>query len=382
MPKLTLYKPTKTNDYKFMDRSIREQFQVGGTGINVHKYIGPAATQDKNDKSQPNYIDGREVDPLSGEFINIDGIVNETKIQDLLFLENRDRKYDPDVFDLRGIYNVQDNDFDLSQFGLFLSNDMLYMTFHLNEMIEIMGRKLLPGDVLELPHLLDEFPLDAGLNPIQKFYVVSDANRGAEGFSQTWYPHIWRVKLNPISDSQEYQDILGNAGDENVLANDVSTYNAEFNISDLIAGAAQDEDPDGTMETDHLYGYNYATAGGTVNDTSTWNYGEALDNGESFPSSPQEGQFFLRTDFVPNRLFVRRGSKWERRYDNIDTDTWQTRTYNASTFIHGPEQTTVVGNEEFVTRQPISDVIKPKPDNKINDETYMEPGYVDPGYVE
>ena len=103
MPRLTSYSPLKTNDYKFLDRNIGEQFSIGGVGVIVHKYVGPAAQVDKNDKSQPNYIDGREVDPLSGEFINLEGIINETKIQDLLFLENRDRKYDPDVYELRGV---------------------------------------------------------------------------------------------------------------------------------------------------------------------------------------------------------------------------------------------------------------------------------------
>lgn len=382
MPRLTLYKPTKTNDFKFMDRQIREQFSIGGTGVNVHKYVGPAVQPDANDKTQPNYIDGREIDPLSGDFINIDGIINETKIQDLLFLENRDRKYDPNIFDLRGIYNVQDNDFDLTQFGLFLSNDMFYMTFHINEMIEILGRKLLPGDVLELPHLRDELPLDADAAPIKKFYVVNDANRGAEGFSQTWYSHIWRVKLSPISDSQEYQDILGNAGDESALKNDISTYKSEFNISDLIIGEAQTQDPDGTMDTDHLFGYSHPTAGGVVNNNNVWDYGEPMSEGDSFPTSPQEGQWFLRTDFVPNRLFVRRGSKWERRYDNIPGKTWEERTYNASTFIFDKEQTSVVGNEEFNTKQPLSQVIKPRPDTGVNETEYMEIGYVDSGYTE
>jgi hypothetical protein len=382
MPRLTLWKPTKTNDFNFMDRQVREQFSIGGTGVNVHKYVGPAAQTDKNDKSQPNYIDGREVDPLSGEFINIDGIINETKIQDLLFLENRDRKYDPDIYDLRGIYNVQDNDFDLTQFGMFLSNDMLYMTFHINEMIEILGRKLLPGDVLELPHLRDDLPLDAGRDPIKKFYVVSDANRGAEGFSQTWYPHIWRVKINPISDSQEYYDILGNDTDKNSLKNSISTYKEEFNISDLITGAAQDADPDSGFETDHLYGYDFPTAGGIVNDNKTWAYGDTIGEGDSFPSSPHEGQYFIRTDFVPNRLFVRRGSKWERSYNNVNQKTWQERTYNASTFVFDDKQTTVVGDREFSTRQPISDVIRPRPDNGVDENDYIYPVYVDPGYTE
>ena len=41
MPRLSLYKPYKSNDYNFMDRSILEQFLIGGTAIHVHKYLGP-----------------------------------------------------------------------------------------------------------------------------------------------------------------------------------------------------------------------------------------------------------------------------------------------------------------------------------------------------
>jgi hypothetical protein len=364
-----------------MDRQIREQFWVGGTGVNVHKYVGPAAQPDQNDPTQPTYYDGREVDPLSGEFINIDGIINETKIQDLLFLENRDRKYDPDVFDLRGIYNVQDNDFDLTQFGMFLSNDMFYMTFHINEMVEIVGRKLLPGDVLELPHLRDDLLLDAEKAPINKYYVISDANRGAEGFSQTWYPHIWRVKLTPISDSQEYADILGNDYNNNTVGANTSTYKSEFNISDAIVARATQDDPDGTMLLDHLFEFDHATAGGVVVKDDTYNHGETIASGNSFPTNPQEGQFFIRKDFEPARMFVRRGSKWERRYDNIDDKTWADRTYNASTFIFNEEQTTVVDNNEFKEKQALSDVILPRPDNKLSPE-YVASGYVDTGYVE
>jgi hypothetical protein len=382
MPRLTLWKPTKTNDYKFMDRQIREQFLVGGTGVNVHKYVGPAVTPDKNDPTQPNYIDGREQDPLTGEFINVDGIINETKIQDLLFLENRDRKYDPDIYDLRGVYNVSDNDFDLTQFGLFLSNDMFYMTFHMNEMIEILGRKLLPGDVLELPHLREEFALDSKHGPIMKYYVVNDANRGAEGYSPTWYPHIWRVKLSPISDSQEYQDILGKHSDKNSLVNNISTYKSEFNISDAIVEAAGLEDPDGTRLVDHLYEYNFPTSGGMVNKTDTYSYGETLDAGTAFPTNPQEGEHFIRTDFEPARLFVRRGSKWHRLYDNVTDKTWSDRTYNASGYIFNTDRTTVVDDVEFSEQQPLSEVITPRPDSNINTTNFVQPIYVEDGYVE
>ena len=380
MPRLSLYKPTKTNDYHFMDRSIREQFSIGGTGVHVHKYVGPANLGDKNDPSQPNYVDGREVDPLSGEFINIDGILNETKVQDLLFMENRDRKYDPDVYELRGVYNVQDTDFDLTQFGLFLSNDMLYMTFHMNEMVEVMGRKLMPGDVLELPHLRDALLLNAEKSAINKYYVVNDANRGAEGFSQTWYPHIWRVKLSPLTDSQEYYDILGDGSDANSLKNDVSTYKAEYNISDAIVAAADAQDPNGTSMVDHLFGYDHATSGGIVNKDNNWKYGETIPTGDQFPNNPNDGDYFIRTDFSPNRLFVRRGTKWHRLYDNIAEQTWTDKTYNASDYIFN-ENTAIFDNREYVEQHGMSQVILPKPDNEIRTAGYVTTGYVASGYV-
>lgn len=380
MPRLSLYKPTKTNDYHYMDRNIREQFSIGGTGVHVHKYLGPAVTADKNDPSQPNYIDGREVDPLSGEFINVEGIINETKVQDLLFMENRDRKYDKDIFELRGVYNVQDTDFDLTQFGLFLSNDMLYMNFHMNEMVEIMGRRLMPGDVLELPHLRDALLLSADKKAINKYYVVNDANRGAEGFSQTWYPHIWRVKLSPLTDSQEYYDILGDGSDSESLKADLSTYKTEFNISDAIVEAADVEDPTGIAMTEHLFGYDYPTSGGIVNRQNSYNHGETINSGDQFPSNPAEGEYFIRVDFEPNRLFARRGSRWHRLYDNITDQTWSDKTYNASDYIFN-DKTTVVNDRENKELQPMSGVIPARPDNNLKTGGYASSGYVAKGYV-
>ncbi len=229
MPRLSMWKPNKTNDYKFIDRVIREQFHVGGTGVIIHKYIGPQEGPVLDDPTQTDYQN--------------DGMINETTIQDLLFLENRDRKYDQDLYELRGVYNVSDNDFDLTQFGLFLTNDTLYMTFHMNEMVETLGRKLMSGDVLELPHLIELYSLDANSPPIPKFYTVTDGNRGGEGFSATWWPHLWRVKLEPITASQEFDDILGRADEEDSMKNIFSTFAAELDIRDAIVDSAAITDP-------------------------------------------------------------------------------------------------------------------------------------------
>ena len=110
---------------------------------------------------------------------------------------------------MRGVYNSQDIDFDLSQFGLFLNNDTLFITFHYNFMIDTLGRKLMSGDVLELPNLKDYNPLDSSIaRAIPKYYVIQDAAFASEGFSQTWLPHLWRVKATPLVSAQEYNDIL------------------------------------------------------------------------------------------------------------------------------------------------------------------------------
>ncbi len=354
MPRLSLYKPYKGNDYTFMDRAIREQFDIGGTGIHVHKYLGPNPQNSTGDPSEPNYGSGLEIDNITGEEINPEGLIDETNIQDLLFMENRDRKYDPDIFDLRGVYNVSDNDFDLTQFGLFLTNDTLFISFHINDMVERLGRRLMPGDVIELPHLRDELLLTAERDAINKFYVVQDAARGSEGFSQTWYPHIWRVKVAPLTDTQEYQDILGTADDPNSLKNDLSSYKTELNISNAIVKSAEQADPLGLPLVEHLFGVD-------SNTPEEYTHGEVLQTGDQFPVNPSEGEYFVRNDFTPNRLFVRRGNKWHRLYDNVTDQTWSDRTYNASQFINN-DATTIVDNTEVPEKQALSKVIKPKSD--------------------
>jgi len=65
------------------------------------------------------------------------------------------------------------------------------------------------GDVLELPHLTDYHPLNETIPvALKRFYSITDANFSSEGFSQTWYPHMWRIKCEPLVDSEEFSQIL------------------------------------------------------------------------------------------------------------------------------------------------------------------------------
>jgi hypothetical protein len=79
-------------------------------------------------------------------------------------------------------------------------------------------------------------------------------------------------------------------------------------------------------------------------------------------------------------MFVRRGTKWHRLYDNITEQTWTDKTYNASDYIF-ENGTSIVEDREFESLQPMSKVIPAKPDNGIRTTNYAAKGYVASGYV-
>ena len=187
-----MWRPNRSADYQFIDRTISEMYTVGGLDLYIHKYLGPQ-TGDVGDADAT---------------LPVYDTQNPLFIEDLLLLENRDRAYDPDIFVMRGVYRTQDVDFDLTQFGLFLNNDTLFITFSYNDMIDTFGRKLMAGDVIEVPNLKDYNPLNTGLvRALPRYYVIQDANFAQEGFSVTWLPHLWRVKATPMVASQEFDQI-------------------------------------------------------------------------------------------------------------------------------------------------------------------------------
>ena len=85
--------------------------------------------------------------------------------------------------------------------------------------------------------------------------------------------------------------------------------------------------------------------------------------GGSFPQSAVEGDYFLRTDYVPNRLFRYTGKRWIKREDNVrhtltNTDTRKTR---KTSFINNTNVDNI-GGTNIEERQPISKALKPKAD--------------------
>jgi len=441
MPRLSLYRPNRQNDYKFIDRTVAEMYQVGGVDMYVHKYLGPTPSGDDSssisggtqDATQPSYS---EENPLF--------------IEDLFLLENRDRSYSPDVYTMRGVYNAQDIDFDLSQFGLFLNNDTLFITFHYNFMIDTIGRKLMNGDVLELPNLKDYHPLDEDLaKAIPKYYVIQDAAFASEGFSQTWLPHLWRVKATPLVGAQEYKDILdkpfavdniwdpGNYYPSGSIVLDGNTYyqavtdapggteitnttywqvytpdteldtittkSKDLEINDAILTQAEFEVPLSGYDNSKFYivstnedgtpgnpaGYNTSQTDITVDTTNldsdqqpvtpqregyvlgyltgteTAPNGLPVTPGVSFPVNPAVGDYALRLDYFPNRLFRYDGVRWLKVEDNIRTDLTpgaDNKTLRSS-FVNNDATVDTKDRGEIPSRQSLSNLLRPEADN-------------------
>ena len=365
MPRLSLYRPEKGNDYKFIDRQASEMFTAGGTDLYIHKYLGPK-NPDPEDATadQPYYSNG----------------IKETNIQDLLFLENRDRTYESSIYRIRGVYNVADIDFNLSQFGLFIDNDTVFMTVHINDFIRTIGRKPLSGDVVEIPHLKDEFALNEYDVSLPRYYVISDVGRAAEGFSPTWYPHLYRLKLTKIADSQQYKDIFDKpvSDDSDLTLREIlSTQNKALEINDSLIAQAEADAAKSGYETQHLYtlavdlngnasletaaaiDVDASNDGGGLTASTIFaspkrpgyqgyllgdgvpENGAAFGHGISFPQGPVEGDYFLRTDFLPNRLFRYDGARWIKREDNVRTSMTPSATRNTQkgTFINNDRRT-------------------------------------------
>jgi hypothetical protein len=357
MPRLSLYRENHTNDYKWQDRRISEIFTISCVGINVHKYLGPKDQGPTTDLTQPQYA-----------------TQSEKNIQDVLFLENRDRSYDKNVYDLRGHYTIQDNDFNLSQFGLMLTNDTLYITFHTNDMVNRLGRKIMPGDVFEMPHLRDYYPLDDTLpNALKKFYVVQETTRASEGYAQTWWSHLWRCKVVPMVDGQEYKDILDEAAGPNTnstLRDLLSSYNRNLQINDAVVAQANSDVPNSGYSTNSLYILPTADGISPVTVINGYLTGDGVPpNGlpvtvdTAFPLNPQQGQYVLRTDYIPSRLFRYDGTTWLAIQDvqraNINGSSTNTQ---LGTFINNTATTRLANGYSVPSSQTLSNLLRIQPD--------------------
>jgi hypothetical protein len=387
MPKISLWNPNKGTDFNFIDKTIGENFRIAGDGILVHMYEGP--TTDSNGNTNTSL----------------------TTIQDVLFLQNNNRKYNPNVIELRGHHTPQDVNYDLSQFGVFLSSDIIRIQFHYNDMIDALGRKLIAGDVLEFPSMRD-IPIFDNAVGINRYYVVEDALYAAAGYGQKWFPHIWLVRAKQLQASPEYKEIINQAatgqtaggvgqgigimpdgfantsdanGDPGLgcnpnIKNSLDLFCKIINISDEIVKEAEQNaffDPK-FFESANLYIYidekGYPIVGSNFfsGDGAPPNYspdltqdltpsGPLIGAGLSFPTDMQDGQYYLRLDYTPERLFQKQGNCYKLIEVNV-LKHWTAYNRVLDTFIDNNNDTILSDGTVVPEKQAVSQVVKQKVD--------------------
>ena len=176
----------------------------------------------------------------------------------------------------------------------------------------------------------------------------------------------------------------------------MSTYNKEKEINDAVVNQAEADAPKsgfnykqyyvtpiderGNVRTDNVNSTERISSDKPINSTidqpASSHYGFYYDGdgvapngypagfGTSFPSNYNKGDYFLRTDYLPNRLFKYDGTRWIKIEDAIRLTTtndntrssWKTKFVNTS-------GTTTINGLTVDQRQALSNALKPKADN-------------------
>lgn len=281
-----MWKKGRTTDYSFIDRNIAEQYNIGGVDMWLYAYVGPKQLKSSDDDIT---------------FQNGDSQSDVSKIGDIIFGETAQREYNLEAITLSAVYQVQEATPDLKMPGIFFNFNTMDITVHYNTMMQRVGRKIMPGDVLELPNLrdFDVIGKDSGLN---RFYVVQDSFRTSEGYSATWQHHIFKLRVKPLTDSPEYSGIIDNNqfpdnpddpnngngnGGSGAGGSENSNYNTEMDIMNKIIIQADDEVPYIHWTNEHIYD----------DRSDIWNLSRVILNGYEFPPEPSPDMFFIKKTY-------------------------------------------------------------------------------------
>ena len=314
-----LYQKQRGKDYAYIDRVIRDQIEMGGCLLNLYKWLG---------SYKPD-----------GTFLPIeDGIVSDSVLN-----ENSHRKYSHTTIDIYGAMQMNAAQFSFN-FGGYsvLDGDEKEITFHYNSMIDMVGRKIIVNDVLEMTWFRDN-DLIGSDKSVNKFYVVTSADVDEKGWDPHWGYHLWKIKCKPLTNTVEFQDLFnddtfgpqggedgfyenpnaneGGGGFDDANTNDEGLqYENDENLKiaeDMVAFREYNEhhllldnlkvivDKDGNK---FIYGLDGIPVNKNIN---------GVPFGTYFPdaSEYEDGDYFLRIDFDPPRLY--------KRIDNEQRRGWQ-----------------------------------------------------------
>lgn len=340
-----LYKKYRSKTYNYIDESVRSYFEMGGTLIHIYPLEGVVKS------------DGTVV-PITD--------TNETAISDVVLNENNKRKYSHTTYDMYITTTLNPPNFSWTYAGIsILDGDVLEMCLHYNMMVETLGRKIVVGDVIECSFMrdLDVLGSDRAQN---KFYVVNESMRDENGWDPSSQYHLWKIKCKPITNSPEFADLFNRDVDEDgnpdPHGGDDGFYvppgdadggggldpganqdeKLQDQVDDILDEAeGEDGNPDnGWHPTGVSYrlwdehqafleinGKYYMDDGNPnivgIDGIPAEKTCEEVPYGDAFPKNSKEGDYFVRIDFLPPKLYKRVYDKTTFYVANIYFDDYK-----------------------------------------------------------
>jgi len=306
---------------RFLGELMKNHLDMSSVFCNIYRLVGTFAQDADALGIRTDNKKSKETVAVTGkEPIDIGSFMG---VQDTILNENRDREYDFDEIPvLKGAYTVSQNELEYARFGLALANDIITMEFHANTMELQLGRRFIPGDVIELPHLR-EVGIDGRV--ANKWYEVSSIVWSPTGYDPMYARHILAVILKPLRHQQEFLDLFERQDEYGkTLAEQASNKDAVEGITEANQKLANEHVSttwfDSTImwfDPDHpsREPYRWMEDGKPDN-------GAPVGQGVSFPSNPADGDWFLRADFVPNKLFRFQNGRLKLRKNDLKRE-WQ-----------------------------------------------------------
>jgi hypothetical protein len=297
---MPLFKPSKTfrlhyddrpsKDSSFVSGLVREHIEIGGVVVYIWLLKG-FFDQTRSDGSKP----------------VIDEALND-EIQDAILMETRDRRYADDAILARAAFRVSESQLDFARYGQLLSTDVLQLEFHRTSMETVCGRRLVPGDVIETPHYRD---IGTDGRPMNRYYAVESIIRSPTGWDASYENHISAVTARPIKDAQEFIDLMERKDKTGAsIQQQISQRDALEQLTGKIQNAAMEQAYTTWWDTTIIYVDPETQIVEKFTDDGVPPNGLPVTNVSSFPLSPTEGDYVLRIDMVPRKLYRYNGTKW------------------------------------------------------------------------
>lgn len=288
-------------DTRFLSGIISETIMMGG--VVCYIWLLEGTFEQVNDNGSP----FSQLDEALGTAE--DGLLSLFGVQDAILGENRDRSYSKDCYRMKGTYAVSQNELDFARFGIMMNNDIVQLEMHKEDMERICGRRLIPGDIIEMPHMRE-----VGLQKtvVNKYYQVDNVTKSPSGYDHTYNYHILALTLRPVVDAHEFIDLMERTDEyDNTIGSQIGNREAMESLTEKIqtSAAAQanttgwDITPLYIDDENNVFAHKWSADGDAPN-------GKPVAMVSSFPASPTDGDYVCRIDHFPNRLYRYQQGRW------------------------------------------------------------------------